>query len=121
MKHYVARRSWFYLPLMHAEDLPAQEQSLAEYRRMSDDVRAFIATAGSSVPEEERKCHDVLVRNKESADKILDMDYDFAVRHHVIIERFGRFPHRNGPLGREATAEEREYLEEGGETFSSSG
>ncbi|KAL2754130.1 hypothetical protein ACRALDRAFT_2109945 [Sodiomyces alcalophilus JCM 7366] len=124
LKHYVARRSWLYLPLMHAEDLPAQEQSLAEYKRMSEDVRAFIATpssAAASLTGEEAKCHGVLVQNKESAEKSVDMQYDFAVRHHVIIARFGRFPHRNGPLGRAPTPEEREYLEKGGETFSSSG
>ena len=33
-------------------------------------------------------------------------------RHHEIIERFGRFPHRNDILGRETSAEEREFLKE---------
>ncbi|ROT34481.1 DUF924-domain-containing protein [Sodiomyces alkalinus F11] len=124
MKHHVARRSWFYLPLMHAEDLDAQEHSLCEYQRMREDVRAFMAipsATAASLAGDERKCHEVLVRNKEDADKVLDMEYDFAVRHHVIVARFGRFPHRNGPLGRETTPEEREYLEKGGETFGSSG
>ncbi|SAI57470.1 Uncharacterized protein conserved in bacteria [Bordetella ansorpii] len=39
---------------------------------------------------------------------------DFAVLHQRIIERFGRFPHRNAALGRESTAEERQFLAEGG-------
>jgi uncharacterized protein (DUF924 family) len=30
------------------------------------------------------------------------------------VRRFGRFPHRNSILGRESTAEEREYLANGG-------
>lgn len=36
---------------------------------------------------------------------------DFAQRHQVIIDRFGRFPHRNAILGRDSTAEEIEFLE----------
>lgn len=36
---------------------------------------------------------------------------DFGQRHQVIIDRFGRFPHRNAILGRESTAEELEFLE----------
>jgi uncharacterized protein (DUF924 family) len=38
----------------------------------------------------------------------------FAVLHRDIVARFGRFPHRNKLLGREATAEEQKYLDEGG-------
>lgn len=41
----------------------------------------------------------------------------FERRHRVIIERFGRYPHRNGVLGRVSTGEEVEYLAGGGETF----
>lgn len=35
---------------------------------------------------------------------------DFAKRHHKIISRFGRFPHRNETLGRKSTSDEIEYL-----------
>ena len=38
----------------------------------------------------------------------------WAVLHHDIISRFGRFPHRNKALGRETTAEEQAFLDEGG-------
>ena len=38
----------------------------------------------------------------------------WAVLHHDIIVRFGRFPHRNAALGRDTTAEERAFLEGGG-------
>ena len=41
----------------------------------------------------------------------------YAVRHREIIERFGRFPHRNGLLGRESTAAEIEFLELPGSSF----
>ena len=35
---------------------------------------------------------------------------DFAIRHRDVIARFGRFPHRNAILGRDSTAQEREFL-----------
>lgn len=38
----------------------------------------------------------------------------YAVMHRDIIVRFGRFPHRNGQLGRETTDEEQTFLDEGG-------
>ncbi len=39
---------------------------------------------------------------------------DFARQHHAMIERFGRFPHRNAILGRETLPEEQEAVREGG-------
>jgi uncharacterized protein (DUF924 family) len=41
----------------------------------------------------------------------------FALRHRRVIERFGRFPHRNAVLGRESTAEEAAFLKEPGSSF----
>lgn len=38
----------------------------------------------------------------------------WAEHHHGIIARFGRFPHRNGALGRENTTEEQAFLDGGG-------
>jgi uncharacterized protein (DUF924 family) len=37
-----------------------------------------------------------------------------ALKYHAIIERFGRFPHRNAMLGRTSTPEELEWIEQGG-------
>ena len=42
---------------------------------------------------------------------------DYARRHYSIIERFGRFPHRNAALGRGSTKEEKNFLAAGGDTF----
>lgn len=42
---------------------------------------------------------------------------DYARRHHAIITRFGRFPHRNALLGRASTAEEAAFLREEGSSF----
>ena len=47
----------------------------------------------------------------------LEENYDFAVRHKAVIERFGRFPHRNAALGRDNTPEEDTYLAEPGSGF----
>ncbi len=41
----------------------------------------------------------------------------FAEQHRDIIQRFGRFPHRNAVLGRASTAEEREFLRGPGSSF----
>jgi uncharacterized protein (DUF924 family) len=38
----------------------------------------------------------------------------WAAIHRDIVTRFGRFPHRNAALGRETTAEEQAFLDEGG-------
>jgi len=50
----------------------------------------------------------------ECADEDLKKNYieavGYANKHLVIIERFGRFPHRNDTLGRKSTAEEIEFL-----------
>jgi uncharacterized protein (DUF924 family) len=42
---------------------------------------------------------------------------DYALRHLKVIERFGRFPHRNEILGRELTSEEAEFLKQRGSSF----
>ena len=41
----------------------------------------------------------------------------YAERHREIIDRFGRFPHRNAILGRENTAAEIEFLQQPGSGF----
>lgn len=42
---------------------------------------------------------------------------DSAVRHKAIIDRFGRYPHRNAVLGRASTAEELAFLRQPGSRF----
>ena len=41
----------------------------------------------------------------------------FELRHQAIIERFGRYTHRNAQLGRESTPEELAFLNEPGSAF----
>ena len=42
---------------------------------------------------------------------------DFGVQHQAIIERFGRYPHRNTALGRASSTEEDAFLEQNGSSF----
>lgn len=44
-------------------------------------------------------------------------NHEWAVKHWEIIKRFGRFPHRNAALGRESSAEEKEFLKQPGSGF----
>ncbi|PTU75448.1 DUF924 family protein [Pseudomonas mangrovi] len=43
--------------------------------------------------------------------------FRFEVRHKEIIDRFGRYPHRNQTLGRESSEQERAFLKEPGSSF----
>ena len=43
-----------------------------------------------------------------------EFNLKYALEHRDIIQRFGRFPHRNKMLGRETTPQEQAFLDEGG-------
>ncbi len=43
--------------------------------------------------------------------------HDFELRHRAIVDRFGRYPHRNAVLGRASTPEELSFLAEPGSRF----
>ena len=47
----------------------------------------------------------------------MESNYEFELKHKVIIDRFGRYPHRNAILGRESTQEEVEFLSQPGSSF----
>jgi uncharacterized protein (DUF924 family) len=85
-------RLFFYMPLMHAESLDVQEESVAAFRRLREEAPADLH-------------------------RIFQASLDSAVEHRDIIARFGRFPHRNRVLGRESTPEEIEWLATGGSDF----
>jgi uncharacterized protein (DUF924 family) len=44
-------------------------------------------------------------------------NHEFELRHKAIIDRFGRYPHRNQILGRASTAEEVVFLQQSGSSF----
>lgn len=47
----------------------------------------------------------------------LERNYEFELKHKAIIDRFGRYPHRNAVLGRKSTPEEVAFLEQPGSSF----
>lgn len=47
----------------------------------------------------------------------IESNYNFELKHKVIIDQFGRYPHRNKILGRESTAEELVFLDQPGSSF----
>ncbi|PSB04461.1 DUF924 family protein [Merismopedia glauca] len=57
---------------------------------------------------DQRQCVYLFAKLPLSSEK--QMGVDFARKHCQIIEKFGRFPHRNQILGRETTPEEAEFL-----------
>lgn len=50
-------------------------------------------------------------------DRAPQNNHEFELRHKAIIDRFGRYPHRNAALGRASTAEELAFLETPGSAF----
>lgn len=59
--------------------------------------------------------HEVAVQLFKKNGKEDNLDYE--MRHKAIIDRFGRYPHRNVVLGRESTAVELEFLQQPGSSF----
>lgn len=89
------QRVFFYLPLEHSEDLDDQEYAVQLFRALAKQT----------------------AKDDPASKAAFDGYLDYANRHHAIIARFGRFPHRNAILGRAATAEETAFLKEPGSSF----
>ena len=64
---------------------------------------------------ESLKVHEVAVGLFTGLGRENNLDYE--LRHKAIIERFGRYPHRNEVLGRQSTSEEVEFLTQPGSSF----
>lgn len=47
----------------------------------------------------------------------MENNFEFELKHKAILDRFGRYPHRNVILGRDSTAEETKFLNEPGSSF----
>ena len=86
-------RVFFYLPLEHAESREQQARSVALFEALADEQVTRPARA------------------------TFEGFADFARRHQVIVDRFGRFPHRNAILGRASTEEEAAFLQQPGSGF----
>lgn len=116
----LAYRLWFFLPLMHSEDLAVHELATKEHVKLATEMEEFTAPNRdtSSMDELTKRCYTILSGRRNEMRDFLKNTSDYELRHKVIIERFGRYPHRNQALSRKPSPEETEYLENGGETFS---
>ncbi|KAL7920896.1 hypothetical protein ACQKWADRAFT_314400 [Trichoderma austrokoningii] len=118
-----AYRSWFYVPLMHSEDTSLHDLAVEKYEALKHDVESLLLSAEwnddeSDVAHEYRIAAQRAVQSsEEAAREYAQLNLGFEKRHWAIIRRFGRYPHRNRVLERETTDEERDYLENGGDTF----
>lgn len=85
-------RVFVYLPFEHAEDLASQDRAVTLFSQLRDTC------SDADIP-------------------VFDGFLDYAKRHRTVIERFGRFPHRNAILGRASTPEEHAFLQKPGSRF----
>ena len=87
------------------------------------DERVFfcLSLEHSESMDDHERCLEIFHDLLSSAPEPLEADaknyLDFAKAHKAIVERFGRYPHRNATLGRASTPEEIEFLEEPGSSF----
>jgi uncharacterized protein (DUF924 family) len=81
------RRAFVYLPYEHAESHAMQDEAVRLFTRLAAQAPGF------------------------------ESMLDYAQRHHAVIARFGRFPHRNAALGRASTPDEIAFLAEPGSGF----
>lgn len=81
--------------------------------RLTPEQRTFLYMP--YMHSESLKIHEEAVRLFKSNG--IENNLDFEYRHKAIIERFGRYPHRNEILGRASTAEEIEFLKQPGSSF----
>lgn len=81
------QRSFVYMPFEHAEDPYMQERAVELFGMLAAEHPGF------------------------------DETLDYAHRHRDVVNRFGRFPHRNAILGRASTPEEQDFLRQPGSRF----
>ena len=86
------QRVFWYLPLEHSESLDHQHTCVALMQRLAAE-------------------------SDEDSQAAFDFFVDYAIKHQAIIERFGRYPHRNRILGRDSTPEEIAFLQTPGSSF----
>lgn len=81
-----AEKTFLYMPLEHAEDLGHQARCVGLFTELRAAAPAELAQA-------------------------MDGSLDYALRHYRVVQRFGRFPHRNEALGRQSSAAEKAFLQ----------
>lgn len=82
-----AEKQFLYMPLMHSEELVHQDRALELFKQLAAD-NDWMGPA-----------------------------LDSAKVHRQIVERFGRFPHRNALMDRTSTGDEMVFLDKPGSSF----
>jgi uncharacterized protein (DUF924 family) len=85
-------RLFFYLPFEHSEDISDQELSIALFRAWA-------------------------LEHPDDRKPDADDQMSYVLRHHEIVRRFGRFPHRNHALARTSSSAELAFLAEPNSSF----
>lgn len=88
----IIERSFLYMPLEHSEDSQHQQLCVQLFTRLVETLPEWAA-------------------------RRMQASLAYAVSHKQIIDRFGRFPHRNKVLGRDSTPKEIEFLQIAGTRF----
>ncbi|HLF18802.1 MAG TPA: DUF924 family protein [Candidatus Omnitrophota bacterium] len=91
----LVERVFVYMPLQHSENKEVQQLLLQYFRSLVDECQ----------------------KKNPANVHYYKYSYDYAKRHHDIIEHFGRFPHRNKILNRPSTKEEVDFLKKPGSSF----
>lgn len=86
------QRGFLYMPMQHSEDKDVQARGVEAYLGLVEDVPGKLK-------------------------KVVMGFANSAREHKAIVDKFGRFPHRNQVLGRESTDEELAYLANGAKRF----
>ena len=88
----ITQRVFCYMPLEHDETLESQSESILRFRQLCVDAPATLKT-------------------------FTENTLQYALDHQVIIQQFGRYPHRNAVLGRTSTQAEIDWLERENKRF----
>ncbi|ETV86068.1 hypothetical protein H257_02553 [Aphanomyces astaci] len=91
---HALEQGFFFMPLMHSEDKRVHVVAERVFNDLSADFAANPALNGTTA-------------------YFAKFEHD----HKAIIDRFGRYPHRNAILGRESTPEEIEFLRQPNSSF----
>ncbi|KAK4523764.1 hypothetical protein GAYE_SCF00G1660 [Galdieria yellowstonensis] len=93
-------RVFAYMPFEHQENLQSQSEAMRLFQELKEET--------SRIPDEATKA-----KFTEFTDKLVS----YAKLHYDIIDRFGRFPHRNEYFGRETTEDEKQFLQDESKRF----
>jgi Uncharacterized protein conserved in bacteria len=105
-------------PLAFAADWMALREARLAIEAGADQAVASERRAFFYLPFEHSEALADQERSVELFRALGDREYlDYAERHLAVIREFGRFPHRNGLLGRESTGAELDYLSKPGAGF----